>query len=132
MTWSNAITYAATNTLGGGSAGTWRLPNIHELASILVYNRENRALNTNYFLSGGGTNADYWWSRDPQATDPTRVWEANAGGGVGPKLQTETLSAGGTFRFHGRLVRGAAAPTNSPLHHYVIHGNSTVTDVDRG
>ena len=132
MAWAAASNYAATNTLGGLPAGTWRLPTIHELASIMVYYRENPALDTSHFLSGGGANADYWWSRDRLATDPTRIWCANAGGGVGPKPQTETLSAGGPFRYHTRLVRGPSAPTNSPIHRFFNNSNGTVTDLDTG
>ena len=132
MTWTNALLYAATNTLGGWPAGSWRLPSVHELASILIYSRENPALNTNFFLSGGGTNADYWWSKDTLATDHARVWVSNAGGGVGPKVQNETLSAGGTLRYHARLVRGSSPPTNSPIHHFYNNGNGTITDLDTG
>lgn len=106
MTWERAKAYAATNTLGGVPAGGWRLPTLHELASLLIYSRQNPALDLAYFASSGG-NADYWWSRDTQASDPTRVWVANAGGGTGPKFQSETLSAGGTLRYHARLIRGA-------------------------
>ena len=131
MTWPNVGTYAATNTLGGVPAGTWRLPTIHELASLMVYYRENPALNTDHFLPSGG-NADYWWSCDRLATDSTRIWCANAGGGVGPKPQTETLSAGGPFRYHTRLVRGPSAPTNSPMHRFFNNSNGTVTDLDTG
>jgi hypothetical protein len=113
MTWERAKAYAATNTLGGVPAGGWRLPTIHELASLLIYSRQNPALDLAYFASSGG-NADYWWSRDTQANDPTRVWVANAGGGTGPKVQSETLSAGGTLRYHARLIRGAVpAPVSS-------------------
>jgi hypothetical protein len=132
MTWTNALAYAVTNTLGNVPAGTWRLPTIHEFASIMVYHRENPALDTNHFLSGGGFNAEYWWSRDRLVTDPTRIWCANAGGGVGPKPQTETISAGGSLRYHTRLVRGPTAPTNSPIHHFLNQGNGTITDLDTG
>lgn len=132
MTWESAIQYAATNTLGGVVPGTWRLPSIHELAGILVYNRENPAVNTNFFLSGGSAKADYWWSRDTLVTDATHVWEANAGGGVGPKAKTETLSAGGTSRFHARLVRGPALPAGPMQHHLFDNGDNTISDLDTG
>jgi hypothetical protein len=131
MTYSNAVLHAATNTLGGVPAGTWRLPSIHELASLLVHYRENPSFDTTHFLSAGG-NADYWWSRDRLVTDPTRVWCANSGGGVGPKPPSETLSAGGAFRYHARLVRGPLPPSVSPIHRFLDHGNGTVTDLDTG
>lgn len=131
MTWPAAGTYAATNTLGNLPAGTWRLPTVHELASLLVYHRENPALYPDLFLSGGG-NADYWWSGDRLITDPTRIWCANAGGGVGPKPQGETISAGGTLRYHTRLVRGPLPPARTPLHQFVNNGDGTVTDLDTG
>ena len=114
MTWERAKAYAATNTLGGVPAGSWRLPTIHELASLLIYSRQNPALDLAYFASSGG-NADYWWSSNTQATDATRVWVANAGGGTGPKVQSETLSGGGTLRYHARLIRGPLpAPPSQP------------------
>ena len=130
MSWERAKAYAATNTLGGVAAGGWRLPTIHELASVLVYSRQNPALDTAFFASSGG-NADYWWSRDTLASDAARVWVANAGGGTGPKAQNETLSGGGTLRYHARLIRGGA-PSGLPAPRFRARGDGIVEDLLTG
>lgn len=105
MTYENAKIYCDTLTLGGYT--NWRLPDCHELFSILNHNRTNPAIDTLYFTK---TLAEYWWSSQRQANDTTKVWVTNAGGGVGNHLKTETISAGGTKRFHARAVRDVTAP----------------------
>ncbi len=111
MTWSNAVLYAQTNRVGGQS--DWRLPTSHEAFSILNHGRVNPALDTNFFTL---STAQYWWTADSQVADATRVWAINAGGGIGAHRQTETLSAGGTNRYHVRCVRGTAAATTWTTH----------------
>ena len=106
MTWPGAVLYAQTNRVGGQS--DWRLPASHEAFSILDHSKVNPALNTNFFTLSA---AQYWWTADPQVADATRIWAINAGGGIGAHRQTETLSAGGTNRYHVRCVRGTAAAT---------------------
>jgi formylglycine-generating enzyme required for sulfatase activity len=51
----------------------------------------------------------------------------NAGGGIGAHPKSETLSAGGSKRFHSRVVRNAISTTFS-LPHFTDNGNQTVTD----
>ncbi|MCX7003200.1 MAG: DUF1566 domain-containing protein [bacterium] len=126
MTWSNALVYALTNRVGGQS--DWRLPTSHELFSILNHGTVNPALNTSMFTLSA---AQYWWSSQMQAADPTHVWAANAGGGIGPHWQTETISAGGTSRYHVRCVRGAPAPS-APAHRFHNNGDGTVADLNTG
>jgi len=106
MTWSNAVLYAQTNRVGGQS--DWRLPTSHEAFSILNHGKVNPALDTNFFTL---STAQYWWTADNQLGDSSRVWAINAGGGIGAHRQTETISAGGTNRYHVRCVRGTAAAT---------------------
>jgi len=127
MTWTNAFLYAATNRVGGRS--DWRLPTAHEAFSILNQGRLNPALDTNYFTVSA---AQYWWTLNPLVGDATHVWVINAGGGAGPHWQTETISAGGSNHYHVRCVRGAAAPTGQPMHHFTNNFNGTVTDLDTG
>lgn len=128
MTWDKATSHPLTLTLGGFK--DWRLPTAHELYSIMNLATVNPALNTTYFTS---TSAEYWWSRDTLASDSSRVWVTNAGGGIGPHPKTETISAGGTRRIHVRCVRGADAPSVvGPIHHLNDNGNGTVTDSDTG
>ncbi|MEI6871569.1 MAG: sulfatase-like hydrolase/transferase, partial [Verrucomicrobiota bacterium] len=73
--------------------------------------------------------AEYWWSSDVYGSSTTSVWCANSGGGLGGKPKTETLSAGGAFRYHARYVRGAK-PTNA--HNYLNNLDGTITDLDTG
>ncbi len=123
MTIENAIIYADTLTLGGYT--DWRLPNCHELFSILNHGRANPAINTTYFTP---TLAEYWWSSQRQANDATKIWVTNSGGGVGNHPKTETTSAGGNKKFHVRAVRDVVAPTVL-ANHFVNNGDGTTTDL---
>lgn len=123
MTIENAQVYCDTLTLGGYT--DWRLPNCHELFSILNHDRVNPAIDTIYFTK---TLAEYWWSNERQANDSNKVWVTNAGGGVGNHPKTETLSAGGPKRFHVRAVRDVTSPSILP-NHFVDNGNGTTTDL---
>lgn len=126
MTWDNARTYADNLVLGGQS--DWRLPTAQELLSIVSL-QTNPALDSTYFVSNSSGTPAYFWSSDFYAGDSSKVWCTNAGGGLGPKPKTETISAGGTSRFHARCVRGAAP---SDGHQYVNNLDGTVTDTDTG
>lgn len=132
MTWTNAVRYAATNRLAGAQPGEWRLPTLREAMGLLVHHRQNPALDPAYFSSAGGVAGDYWWTSDVLATDPSRIWVVNAGGGAGPKVQTETLGAGGTLRYHVRLVRGPRGVVSPIAERFVDHGDGTVTDRETG
>jgi hypothetical protein len=121
MTWDKAKTYSDTLTLGGYS--DWRLPTSHELFNLLDHS-VNPALNAAYFPT---TEAEYWWSITPMAGNIATVWAANTGGGIGPHPKTETLSAGGTKRFHARCVRGTSATGT-----FTDNGNGTATDMLTG
>ncbi|MEI6656824.1 MAG: DUF1566 domain-containing protein, partial [Verrucomicrobiota bacterium] len=99
MTWEQAVTYAASLSLGGHR--DWRIAFATELYSIMDLGTINPAINTTYFTASA---ADYWWSADVAVDDATKVWVTNAGGGIGPHPKTETLSAGGSKRFHVRCV----------------------------
>jgi hypothetical protein len=121
MTWEHARDYCAALTLAGKSG--WRLPSNQELFSILNHNNGKPAVDTHAFTR---TEAEYWWSSDRRADDATRIWSVNAGGGTGPHPKQETLSAGGTKRYHARCVLAAAsAPIPAP---YTTNANGTVTD----
>ncbi len=127
-TWDNAATRAASVTTGGYA--DWRLPTPTELFSIMNHNNGNpAALNTTFFPSNPAGAAEYWWSTDSYGADANRVWCVNAGGGMGPKPKGETISAGGTLRYHARYVRGAK-PTNG--HNYLNNLDGTITDLDTG
>jgi len=122
MTFENATTYC--NNLVLGSYSDWRLPTGIELYSINNLSHLNPALNTAYFTL---TQAEYWWSSDVGADDPTKVWVTNAGGGIGAHPKSETLSAGGSKQFHVRAVRNPISTTFA-LPHFTDNGNETITD----
>jgi hypothetical protein len=121
MTWEHARDYCAALSLGGKSG--WRLPSNQELFSILNHNNGKPAIDTNAFTR---TEAEYWWSADRRADDASRIWSVNAGGGTGPHPKQETISAGGSKRYHARCVLASAA---TPVReHYTANGDGTVTD----
>ena len=127
MTWDKVVTNAATITDGGFN--DWRLPTPLELMSILNHKNNKPAMDTVYFPTNPVAAADYWWTSDTYASNATNIWCANAGGGLGPKAKTNTLSAGGAFRHHARYVRGAKANNG---HNYLNNGDGTITDLDTG
>ena len=84
----------------------------------------NPALDVTYFSK---TAAEYWWTTDLRADLSTNVWVVNAGGGIGAHPKAETISAGGTKRFHVRAVRNPTLATLQVVH-FVDNGNGTITD----
>ena len=123
-TWETALANAATLPTGGYT--DWRLPTPTEALSILNHNT-NPALNPVYFVNNASGTPAYWWTMETYGTSTTNVWCTNSGGGLGPKPKSETISAGGAFRYHARYVRGAR-PSNG--HNYVNNLDGTVTDLD--
>ncbi len=122
MTIENAITYCNALSLGGQT--DWRLPSPMESFSILNQQNVNPALTTNYFTT---TTAEYWWTNAFQVNDNSKVWVTNAGGGIGNHPKIETISAGGTKRFHVRAVRDIITP-NTITNHFTDNGDGTITD----
>jgi hypothetical protein len=122
MTFENATFYCSNLRLGGYS--DWRLPICIELFDINSYDQLNPALNTTYFLK---TTAEYWYTSLTRADDASFVWMVNAGGGIGAHPKSETVSAGGTRKFHVRAVRNTLSPVNIPLH-FTDNRDGTITD----
>ena len=122
MTFDKATTYANDLVLGGFS--DWRMPTVLELHSILHLDKNNPALNTTYFTS---PSAQYWWSIQKQVNDATKAWVTNAGGGLGNHPISETVSAGGTKKFHVRAVRDVSSPTTIATR-FLDNKNGTTTD----
>lgn len=106
MTFENAQKYCDTLTLGGYT--DWRLPTALESYSIIYIQRTNPSINTTYFTNTG---AEYWWTSEKQWNDSSKIWVTNAGGGIGNHSKTETISAGGTKKFHVRAVRNTWSKT---------------------
>ena len=122
MTFDKATTYANDLILGGYS--DWRMPSILELNSLLNHDKNNPALNTVYFTA---TAAQYWWSSQKQVNDAAKAWVTNSGGGVGNHPISETVSAGGTKKFHVRAVRDISSPTTIATR-FLDNKNGTTTD----
>lgn len=118
----NAANYCKSLTLGGHN--DWRLPVSQELFDINNFDNVNPALNSLYFTK---TLAEYWWTSDLRADEANYVWVVNAGGGIGAHPKSETISAGGTKKFHVRAVRTLVART-IPSIHFEDNGDGTVTD----
>ena len=122
MTFENAITYCNNLTLGGLSG--WRLPTPIEAYSILNHQNSNPAINTTFFTL---TTAEYWWTSVFENNSTTKVWCTNSGGGIGNHPKIETISAGGTKKFHARAVRNINTPTTI-TNHFTDNGDGTITD----
>lgn len=105
MSFESAENYCQNLILGGFS--DWRLPNAQEAFSILNHGRQNPPLDPAVFPNSG---AEYWWTSELQAGNASKVWVTNAGGGIGNHPKAETVSAGGTKKFHARAVRDVAPP----------------------
>ena len=118
----SATAYADSLQLGGYS--DWRLPLPQEIVSIFNHQKNNPAMDVTFFPSTG---AEYWWTSVHQAGDSTKIWCGNAGGGIGNHLKTETISAGGTKKFHVKLVRDVQIPALVE-NHFTDNGDGTVTD----
>lgn len=121
MTVENAAVYCDTLTLGGYN--NWRLPSVHEAYSIFNHQNNNPAVDVTVFAKTG---AEYWWTSQKQANDASKVWCTNGGGGAGNHPKTETISAGGTKKFHVRAVRDITTPVS--VEHYTIASPATVID----
>jgi len=121
-----AFSYASDycKSLNTGGYADWRLPTGFELFGINNYDQVNPALNTEYFTK---TEAEYWWTSEPRADAPSSIWVVNAGGGIGAHPTDETLSSGGTKRFHVRAVRNINIPLAIPSR-FTDNNNGTITD----
>jgi hypothetical protein len=122
MIYENAAPFCEALSYAGNT--DWRLPSPMESFSILNLQNNNPSLNTTYFTT---STAEYWWTNKAQVGDNTKVWCTNAGGGIGNKPKAETISAGGTFKYHTRCVRDLATPMIIP-NHFTDNGNGTITD----
>ena len=122
MTIENATTFCENLTIGGHD--DWRLPTTYEAYSMLNHGKSNPALDIAAFTN---TVAEYWWTSSFQVGDATKVWCTNAGGGIGNKPKTETISAGGTKKFNVRAVRDIITP-NVLANHFTDNGDGTITD----
>lgn len=122
MTWQQAKLYCDTLTLGGFN--DWILPNPYEAFTILNHQNPNPAVDIKLFSKTG---AEYWYTSALQANDTSKVWVTNAGGGIGNHPKSETISAGGTKKFHVRAMRYTTNPVTY-AERFIDNKNGTVTD----
>lgn len=108
MSWDGAKSYCESLTLAGRD--DWRMPRLPELFTVNHLNNVNPAIDASFTR----TTAEYWWAAEQRADDAARAWATNAGGGAGPHPKSETISGGGTKRFHVRCVREATVPLVLP------------------
>lgn len=120
VAWEDALTYADLLSLSGYD--DWRVPNSDELFGIIDHGQHNPALNTTCFPRSA---AQYWWTCETRADDPSRVWVVNEGGGIGAHRISESVEAGGDKRTHVRCVRGQ---TTQPTVRWMDNNNGTITD----
>lgn len=121
MTVDSAVKYCNNLVLKGHSQ--WRLPNPYEAFSILNQQVTNPAVPSAYFPKTG---AEYWWTSDKQFNDAKKWWCTNAGGGIGNHPITETVSAGGTKKFHARCVE--TTQTYTVKQRFVLENDSLIND----
>jgi hypothetical protein len=122
MTFSDASDFCKSLNTGGYT--DWRLPTGFELVGINNYDKVNPALNIDYFTK---TVAEYWWTSEMRADAASYIWVVNAGGGIGAHPSDETISAGGTKRFHVRAVRNIKMPV-AISSRFTDNNNGTITD----
>ena len=121
MTVQAARYYVDTLSLGGYH--DWRLPTPLEAITLLELDKLNPAMDVAYFPD---SKAEYWWTSATLFNDTTRIWVTNAGGGIGPHPQKETISAGGAKSYHVRAVRDVGVPTE--VMRFTDNDDSTITD----
>ena len=68
-TWKNALEDAESSTFA--EYDDWRLPNNKELGSLVAYDRDNPAINTNAFPD---TPSEWYWSSSPLSVGDDLSW----------------------------------------------------------
>ena len=98
-TQADAVAACAALETGGAPAGTWRLPSVVELATLIQFGRANPAIDQAF----PDTRESNTWTSTPVANANTMHWSVRFGvGEVMPMLSTNKAPA--------RCVRGAFKP----------------------
>ena len=117
FTWSEALAFALEETLGGFD--DWRVPNVHELLSLVHYGRDRPALHPVFDFGSGsdddvgsvGNNEDYWSSTTAHefiGSVRTHAWHVNFIHGDHSSFEKSRALA-------VRVVRGGSLPSRPLL-----------------
>jgi hypothetical protein len=100
MTWLDALAAIAALNAGGGYGGfaDWRLPNVHELFSLVKEANTYTRIDTSVFVCA----RNYYWSSTTWDLLTTRAHAVNFDGGSG----TVAFAALKTTTYYARPVRG--------------------------
>lgn len=124
MIWEEALAHCESLELGGHT--DWRLPDIHELQSLVRYEESNPAIQDSDCFKYGPFStmvSDFFWSSTTDSASGENVWGVDfSDGNVTPRRKTGTS--------YVRAVRGGTAPSRC----LEDNGNSdgTVTDPASG
>ncbi len=112
LTWSDALVFARDLTLGGFD--DWRIPNVHELLSLVHYGRSGPALDPVFDFSFDGddvgtvTSSDYYWTSTSVNPLQESAWHVSfANGDHNFTEKSQSLSV--------RAVRGGFIPYRTPV-----------------
>ncbi len=117
-TWQDACDYCDGLTFPSGSYSDWRLPNRHELASIVFYGQSNPTINTTYFPNC--LTVHYWSSTSPEDMAGA-AWDIDFRNGW---MESQNK----TSELYVRCVRSGPAPTTT----YKDNGDGTISDSATG
>ena len=112
------------NKYNYGGFSDWRMPNREELRSIVLYNDDIPAINTEFFPE---TQTDFYWSDNKYAQNKNMQWGIYFGYGCSICYSSHKF-------YYVRSVRGGYNPVfgNPSQNNYTIHSEGIVTDKNTG
>ncbi|MBN1766883.1 MAG: DUF1566 domain-containing protein [Prolixibacteraceae bacterium] len=112
------------NKYSYGGFSDWRMPNREELRSIVLYNDEIPAIDTQFFPD---TQTDFYWSNNNYAPNKNMQWGIYFGYGCSICYSNHKF-------YPVRAVRGGFNPGfGNPMHYnLIVNNDKTVSDVNSG